>query len=303
MKTLILLCGLLLTVPGCKPAVSTPPAAAATNQTFSVRGIIQQLSPDHRHVTIKHEKIPGYMAAMTMDFSVRDTNALAGFAPGDEITFALVVTGDDDWIENLQRTGKTGGVSGPPGWRAVEPELSVGDPLPDYEFTSENGRPVNFSDFHGRAVAFTFFFTSCPLPEYCPRLSKNFQETQEKLRAMSNAPANWHLLSVSFDSEFDSPPMLKAYGESYHYDPAHWSFLTGPPDKIGELARQAGVTYESDGNTINHNFCTLIVDTSGHLQTMFPVNGDFSDAIVSEIIKAAAVTNRPASLNGRNAQL
>jgi hypothetical protein len=28
---------------------------------------------------------------------------------------------------------------------------------------------------------------------------------------------------------------------------------------------------------------------------MFPVSGDLSDAIVSEIIKAAAVTNRPPS--------
>jgi hypothetical protein len=39
------------------------------------------------------------------------------------------------------------------------------------------------------------------------------------------------------------------------------------------------------------------VDASGHLQTMFPVSGDLSDAIVSEIIKAAAAKNRPASNN------
>jgi hypothetical protein len=39
------------------------------------------------------------------------------------------------------------------------------------------------------------------------------------------------------------------------------------------------------------------VDASGHLQTMFPVSGDLSDAIVSEMIKAAMVTNRPAATN------
>ena len=181
-----------------------------TNQTYSVHGVVQAIPPDHRHATIKHDAIPGYMAAMTMDFSVRDTNALASLAPGDEITFTLVVTADDDWIENLQRTGKSG-ATGPPGWHIAEPELEVGDPLPDAEFTSENGRPVHFSDFRGRAVAFTFFFTSCPLPEYCPRMNKNFSEARKILLADSNAPANWQLLSISFDPGFDTPQMLAGY--------------------------------------------------------------------------------------------
>src|ERR1035437_6166566 len=101
MKTIILLSGLLLMVVGCKPESSVPVPGAATNQTYAVRGVVQAIPPDLRHATIKHEKIPGYMAAMTMDFSVRDTNALAGFAPGDEISFNLVVTADDGWIENL----------------------------------------------------------------------------------------------------------------------------------------------------------------------------------------------------------
>ncbi len=41
---------------------------------------------------------------------------------------------------------------------------------------------------------------------------------------MTNAPTNWHFLSVSFDPEFDTPETLKRYGEYYDYDPAHWSF-------------------------------------------------------------------------------
>src|SRR5581483_7252450 len=112
---------------------------------------------------------------------------------------------------------------------------------------------------------------------------------------MTNAPTNWHLISVTFEPEVDTPERLQNYGRSYLYDPKHWSFLTGPSDKIAELARAAGVEYESDGaGTINHNFRTLIVDASGHLQMIFPVTGDLSDQIVSELLKAAAVTNAPA---------
>ncbi len=87
--------------------------------------------------------------------------------------------------------------------------------------------------------------------------------------------------------------MLKAYGESYQYDPAHWSFLTGPTNEISQLARQSGVTVEVDGGSINHNFRTLIIDANGHLQMVFPTSGNLSGQIMDEIIKAAAATNRP----------
>ena len=35
------------------------------------------LEPNGKAVRIKHEAIPGYMAAMTMPFDVKDTNELA----------------------------------------------------------------------------------------------------------------------------------------------------------------------------------------------------------------------------------
>jgi hypothetical protein len=37
----------------------------------------------------------------------------------------------------------------------------------------------------------------------------------------------------------------------------------------------------------------LIIDAAGHLQMVFPTSGNLSDDIVAEILKAAAVTNRP----------
>jgi len=66
---------------------------------------------------------------------------------------------------------------------------------------------------------------------------------------------------------------------------------------IGELARLSDVTFERDGASFNHNFRTLIIDTTGHLQMVFPTGGDLSEAIVEEILKAAAVTNQSVSGN------
>jgi protein SCO1/2 len=158
--------------------------------------------------------------------------------------------------------------------------------LLNYKFTNELGQAVSISDFHGQALAITFFFTRCPVPDFCPRLSKNFQEAAKKLGARADTPTNWHFLSVTFDPEFDTPKVLRNYGEQYQYKPEHWSFLTGPPDKIEKLAQGSGIKTEKEGGLINHNFRTLIIDPSGHLQTVFPMGGDLSDAIVQEIRKA-----------------
>jgi protein SCO1/2 len=260
---------------------------------FAAAGIVEEIRPEAKIIVIRHEAISNYMAAMTMPFNVKSPAELAGLQRRDEVTFQLHVTETESWVDHLVKTGTAppdkNKISRP---QAVEaPATHSRNPLLDYKFTNELGRAVSLNDFRGQALAVTFFYTRCPLPEFCPRLSKNFEEASQKLEAMKGAPANWHFLSFSFDTEFDTPATLKAYGESYHYDPAHWSFLTGPADKIAELARGSGVTYESGNGTINHNFRTLIVDATGHLQMVFPTSGDLSDQIVAEILKAAAVTN------------
>jgi protein SCO1/2 len=264
------------------------------------KGVIKELNPDDRETTISHEAISNYMAAMTMVFKVRDPVEIAGLHRGDEIIFRLNVTDSESWVDHITKIGT---ISLPPEEKPTISPRSETSPVPsrnsllDYKFTNELGQAVSLTDFHGQALAITFFYTRCPLPDFCPRLSKNFEEAEQKLESLPGAPTNWHFLSVSFDTEFDTPAMLRAYGDNYQYDPRHWSFLTGPADKIGALARESGVSYQLENGSFNHNFRTLVIDTRGHLQMIFPTTGDLSDQIVAEIIKAAAVTNQPVSQN------
>ena len=254
-----------------------------------------ELKPDGRTVVIQHDAISNYMAAMTMPFKAKAPEELADLHRGDKISFQLQVTESESWVERITKIGT---VSLPPVQTpANSPAVQPGHSLLDYKFTNELGQAVSLSDFRGQALAITFFYTRCPIPEYRPRLSKNFQAAQQKLESLPGAPANWHLLSISFDTEFDSPQLLKAYGNSYQYDPKHWSLLTGPADKIGELARQSGLSYQYDDGAFNHDFRTLIIDANGHLQMIFPTSGDLSDQIVAEIIKAAAVASQPDAQN------
>lgn len=257
-------------------------------KTFTATGVVEEVRSAEQTVVIKHSAISNYMAAMTMPFKARPASEFSTLQRGDKITFRLNVTANESWIDRISKTGTETLPAQKP---QPAPAKGRTHPLLDYKFTNELGQAVSLNDFRGQALAITFFYTRCPLPDACPRLSKNFQEVSAKLKAMTNAPSNWHLLSFSFDTEFDTPAMLKAYGDSYRYDPEHWSFLTGPKDKIGALSQSCGVEYDFDQGTFNHNFRTLIVDARGHLQMVFPTGGDLSDQIVAEIIKAAAMTN------------
>ena len=291
MNSKILLPVLLLALVGCKPH-SSAPATPAGNipKTYAVHGVVQAVAQDHRHVTIKHDAISGYMAAMTMEFSVQDTNALAGISAGDEISFTLEVTGSRDWIENVRRLGQTNpfGLSGPPGWHVAEPELEVGDTLPDYEFTDESGRPVRFSDFRGSAVAFTFFFTSCPLPEYCPRMNRNFAETRKILMSAANGPANWQLLSISFDSSFDTPQMLSGYARFYRGDDTNrWLFAVASTNTLAALAPKVDLSIWREGGSISHNMRTVVLDADGKIFRHLDGN-DWTPAQLAEAITEAA---------------
>jgi protein SCO1/2 len=251
------------------------------------------LEPDGKTAIIRHEAIAGYMPAMTMPFEVRDTNLLRGLKAGDAISFELAVTPAEGWIQavtKLDAAAPEHAAQGAPQpvlhfSRALEP-LEVGDRLPDYQFTNELGQAVRLSQFKGQVLALTFFFTSCPFPDYCPRMTSNFGQAERQLERMTNAPAHWHLLSISFDPAHDTPARLATYARAADYDQTHWSFLTGDEDQISGLAEQMGENYWHEEGSIGHNLRTVVVDASGHIRDIIPGNKWTIAEFVQEIVKA-----------------
>lgn len=262
---------------------------ASKVQIYYGKGIVERLNADGKMAVIKHEAISNYMEAMTMPFNVNPPSELAGITPGDEITFRLLVNDEASWIDQLAKTGKTYPVAAKPAPEtlpASKPTFSLTN-IPDFDLTNEFNQRVSLRDIKGKAVALTFFFTRCPLPEYCPRLSKNFEGASQKLAAMSNGPTNFQLFSISFDP-LDHPDVLRAYGKQYHYDSNHWSFLTGNSNHIHELARGFGVGITNDGFSYVHDFATAVFDSSGRLQNLWRFGGDTTEIIATEILKATA---------------
>jgi len=279
------------TIPTLQALNSTP---ASTNaQVFQVKGVVVSVKPEEKIVRIRHEEIPGYMAAMTMPFEVRDTNELTGLKAGDVVTFRMLVTETDGWIDQIQKVAVDTTANALPAnapfriVRDVEP-LEVGDALPEYHFTNQLGQAVSLSQFHGQALAFTFIFTRCPFPTFCPLMSNNFRAVQDALLANPNAATNWHLLTISFDPDYDTPERLKEYAANHHADPVRWDFLTGSLIDITALSEQVGLQFwREPGGSINHNLRTVVVDARGRVQKVFIENKWTTQELAEEIVKAA----------------
>jgi protein SCO1/2 len=261
---------------------------------YSVTGEVRELRADGSNVVIRHEAIPGFMPAMTMSFTARDPRQIASLQAGDKVVFRLLVIEDESWIDSVERQG-------PPAptpqfdlaqtrvVRDVEP-LALGDVVPDYVFTNELGQPTRLSDFRGKAVGLTFIFTRCPLPEFCPRMNKNFAAVASALKARADVSNEWRLVTVTIDPAFDTPAVLKAYAERYDYDPNQWTFLTGALIDIDALTEQVGLVFQrqSPNALPDHNLRTVVIDPQGRLQKTIVGNTWKPEELVEDLVAAAA---------------
>ena len=286
-----------LVIVGCGKSTSPTNQSANKNvveRVFDTRGVVRSVPEGGRSLVVRHEEIPDYMPKMTMELTVRHTNELAGMERGDEITFQLVTTKDTHWIQNIKRIGKvieTNAPTAPPAGYQLTKELEPGDALSDYELLAEDGRMVRFSDFRGKAVAFTFIFSRCPLPDFCPRMGNNFAAAREQILTNASAQTNWQFISISFDPEYDTPAALRSYARFYRHDNAdRWLFTAAPLKVLATLAPELGLMFaREEGGSISHNLRTVVLDTQGRIHRQFDGNQWTADALAAAMLEAAAV--------------
>jgi protein SCO1 len=289
LKYLRVICALL----SLAAAVNSASADDQAFQSYSARGVVEQIAADRRQVTIHHQDIPGYMMEMTMDFPVKDTNELNGVSVGDKITFTLVVSQTNEWVEKIRQVGHAGkttssamSMSGD-----ISAKLKPGDMLPDGELVTEDGRDVRFSDFRGNAVAFTFFFTRCPLPKYCPLMNRNFAEARSLLLSKDGGLTNWQFVSVSFDPEFDTPQTLSGYAGAFRGTNAdRWLFADATTNTLAQLAPRLGLMVMRQGNNISHNLRTVVLDPQGRIYKQFNGNQWTSQQLADAMTQAARLS-------------
>jgi protein SCO1 len=234
---------------------------------FDLKGKVVSVDRGRREATIAHEEIKGFMDAMTMPFSVKDDWALEALKPGQSIEATLNVTSDKAWIEGLRISQKEAISGTAPA--TLDPKL--GEEVPDFSLLNQDNKPIHIRQYRGKPLLLTFIYTRCPLPDYCPRTSKNFSDIRRELRSLPATTIQPHLLTISFDTDFDTPAVLRSYAGRYMnpVDYRDWEFASGSSDEIKKITGYFGLSYWKESGQITHNLVTALIGPNGKLVRLY----------------------------------
>ncbi len=284
LNQIFLSCFLFIVLAGLTACSSNEPSASPNAKRYEVKGKVVSTNKASSKVTIDHEEIPGYMAKMTMDFTLNDEWVYSELTPGALIQATLVVDGGKSWLENpvitkiadpnLARSEDTG----------VEP--GVGVETPDFTLINQDGRKISFKQYRGRALLLTFIYTRCPLPDYCPLMSRNFSQIDEELQKNPPLKARTHLLSISVDPAYDKPRVLREYGSRYVNKAdafSHWEFASGSTEQVKEVAQFFGLNYWQENDQIIHGLRTAIIAPDGKVFKVYRDNDWTPEQVMKDL--------------------
>src|SRR5262245_49669705 len=195
-------------------STSTPIVASSSAKRYEVKGKVVSVDKANRKVTIAHEEIKGYMEAMTMPFTLFNEDVYSELKPGSQVLATLVVDQGRSWLEDpvisnvvdpnlVSKTEDSG----------VEP--SAGTETPDFALVNQDGKKIGFKQYRGKALILTFIYTRCPLPDYCPLMTKNFSDINRELQGKPALRDKTHLLSITVDPDYDKAKVLRDYGARF----------------------------------------------------------------------------------------
>lgn len=238
--------------PGAAPSSSPVAQAPYTD----VAGRVVKIFPEEGMITIDHEEIKGFMAAMVMDLSVVDRRELAGLQPGQDVRFDLIKLDGQYKVVRLRPADAP---------RNPVPEthpnpLERGDQVPDLTLIDAQGERFRLRAIPAHHKVVTFFYARCPLQEFCPAQAKRMSRWQEWIKEGS---PDTRLISLTLDAEHDGPGILAGFADRYGADPTRWIFAGGEdPSAIREFADRAGgrIQRRPGDFQIDHALVALRVD-------------------------------------------
>ncbi|MDX6288406.1 MAG: hypothetical protein QOH42_205 [Blastocatellia bacterium] len=277
---------------------SCGPRHSANEKRYPIKGKVVAVDTNDRTITISHDDIVGYMPAMTMPFKIKNDADLQMVKPGDQVTGTLVVDDLSSWVEIASIVE-----GAPPILQNVDVpgEPKPGTEVPDFGLVNQDGKRIHLSQYRGKTLLLTFVYTRCPQPDQCTLMSNNFAAIDQALQKQPETYDKTHLLTISFDPDYDTPKVLRSYGASHtgrYSDETfqHWEFASGTKDEVKGVAQFFGLRYyhdtESNDEEVIHSMRTAIVGADGKVFKLYRGNDWKPDEILGEL---RSLTSPPAS--------
>lgn len=127
--------------------------------------------------------------------------------------------------------------------------------FPDTRLVNQFGESVSFESLPEKPLFVGFIYTRCPDAQMCPLITQKMQRIQRKFEEDSV-----EFVSITFDPEYDTPAVLKEYGDQRSVDYENWDFWTGEPDVVKRLVEQFGIHAKKTQQDIIHNLRIYLID-------------------------------------------
>jgi|SRR6266849_8847838 len=98
---------MLLVCAACsKPASKEKPLSVPGEKVYVMKGVIVSRDTTDNTVRVDHQEIPGYMQAMTMDYSVRGADVASLPANKIPVEAKLHATDDGYWLTDVKKAAQ-----------------------------------------------------------------------------------------------------------------------------------------------------------------------------------------------------
>jgi protein SCO1/2 len=164
--------------------------------------------------------------------------------------------------------------------RARQKALPVIDQVADFTLTNQDGNVTTLADLSNQVWIADIIFTRCA--GSCPIMSTQMKSLQDTLPSNSRAK----LVTLTTDPDYDTPSILKRYGERYGADFQRWTFLTGAKGELAGLAAgslklgSTPVPPQDRTNSVDlfvHSTIFVVVDKQARLRGSFQTEGQDVD--------------------------
>lgn len=188
-----------------------------------------------------------------------------------------------------------------PGWGDMQFETPVPGSykLPpfgeasDGNVLTDEGLVKRLSDFYGdKVVILSFIYTQCDDLNGCPLVTAVFYKLKEALKEDPELSDQLRLISLSFDPAFDTPDVMKFYGQgSKDFGGPEWVFLTTESEEqldpiVKGFGQYINQEYDEEGNPTNHYAHILrvfLIDKNGIKRSQYSASFLHDQSLISDL--------------------
>ncbi len=257
--------------------------ALAAVSLIPVHGVVLDTLHDGSAI-IRTEPVTAMLPARIARYALRPR---AAFEPGTNVDALLDAgTRPPTLLEPMAAAQFAPGL--PDAGRAAP--IALGSTLPAATLVDQDGRPVRLDRaFADKTLLLSFIFTRCPDRTLCPAITAKFAYLQAHLD-----PRRFALAEITLDPQYDSPAVLRRYGDAYGAKRESWTLLTATGSTIQRLldAFEISSMRVSTSNFL-HDDKLFVVTPTGRVAYLVDTADWDPRAVAAEATAVSGVASNP----------